>query len=449
MTPSTQAKTRAAAAATIGPRRGIDGLTVLTVYLVLLFAVPSGLTITALGSAGRPATLWALGAALWWCWHQVQRQSPLAPGPRRVSAALFALLAVAGFSYACAMLRGLPTDEVSPADNGLLRLLAWAGILLVGIDGLPTAAELRALLRRLAWAGGAMATLGIIQFLTGNLLLEFWHFVPFTVWDAPNADALDQRGGFVRASGTAIHPLEYGVVLTMAFPIALALAIENRSKHRLLPWLPVAAITVASLISVSRSTLIGLAVGLLIMLPTFSRGVRVLVVAAGGALAVAIAVLVPGMIGTIRGMFTGLASDPSTASRTNSYETAVDYMSRFPVVGKGFGTFITKYHIFDNQYLLLAIELGIVGLLAFLILIVAGIVSAAEARRSATDSLDRQLAQALVAALVAGGLMLAFFDGLSFSMSSGTFFLVLGLAGGARHLFAVGATAPGQSVATR
>lgn len=449
MSTSAQAATRAASTVNIGPHRGIGGLTVLTVYLVLLFGVPSGLTITALGSAGRPATLWALGAALWWCWHQLQRQSPLSPGPRRVSAALFALLAIAGFSYACAMLRGLPTDEVSPADNGLLRLLAWAGILLVGVDGLPTAADLRVLLKRVAWAGGAMATLGIIQFLTGSLLLDFWHFVPFTVWDAPNADALDQRAGFVRASGTAIHPLEYGVVLTMAFPIALALATENRSAHRLIPWLPVAAITVASLISVSRSTLIGLAVGLVIMLPTLSRNIRALIVAAGGALAVAIAVLVPGMIGTIRGMFTGLASDPSTASRTNGYDIAVDYMSRFPVVGKGFGTFITRYHIFDNQYLLLAIELGILGALAFLVLIAAGIVSAAAARRTATERLDRQLAQSLIAALVAGSLMLAFFDGLSFSISSGMFFLVIGLAGGARHLLAADAPAPARPTAVR
>ncbi|TFC42420.1 MULTISPECIES: O-antigen ligase family protein [Cryobacterium] len=442
------AATRAAATER-GPRRGIDGLTVLTVYVVLLFAVPSGLTITALGSAGRPATLWALGAGLWWCWHQLQRQSPLPPGPRRVSAALFALLAVAGFSYACAMLRGLPTDEVSPADNGLLRLLAWAGILLVGIDGLPSVGELRVLLRRLAWAGGAMATLGILQFLTGNLLLEFWHFVPFTMWEGPTSDALDQRAGFIRASGTAIHPLEYGVVLAMAFPIALALAVENRSVHRLLPWLPVAMITVASLLSVSRSTLIGLAVGLIIMLPTLSRNVRMLIVTVGGALTVAIAVLVPGMIGTIRGLFTGLGSDPSTASRTTSYDIAIDYMSRFPVVGKGFGTFIAKYHIFDNQYLLLAIELGILGVIAFLILVVAGIVSAAQARRTATASLDRQLAQALVAALVAGSLLMAFFDGFAFSMSAGMLFLVLGLAGGARHLLAAGPPVPGQPVATR
>ena len=52
------AVSRAAPTDHIGPRRGIDGLTVLTVYLVLLCAVPSGLTIAPLGSSGRPSTVW-------------------------------------------------------------------------------------------------------------------------------------------------------------------------------------------------------------------------------------------------------------------------------------------------------------------------------------------------------------------------------------------------------
>ena len=440
---------RADPMASVGPRPGIDGLTVLTVYLVLLCAVPSGLTIAALGSAGRPATLWALGAALWWCWHQLQRQVPLSPGRRTVPVVLFTLLALAGFSYACAMLRGLPTDEVSPADNGLLRLVAGAGILLVATDGLASAGELRVLMRRLAWVGAAMAGLGILQFLTGSLLLDLWQVVPFTSWDAPNAEGLDQRAGFIRASGTAIHPLEYGMVLAMAFPVALAVATESRSTHRILPWLPVVAIAVASLTSVSRSTLIGLAVGLIVMLPTLTRGTRLIVIALGGGLAVAIALFVPGMLGTIRGLFTALASDPSAASRTSSYETAIDFMLRFPVVGKGFGTFLTRYHIFDNEYLLLSIELGILGLVAFLILLIAGVISAATARRLATERVDRQLAQALVAALIAGSLMLALFDGLSFPMSSGMLFLFLGLAAGARRLLTPAGPASVQSMAIR
>jgi len=89
-------------------------------------------------------------------------------------------------------------------------------------------------------------------------------------------------------------------------------------------------------------------------------------------------------------------------------------------------------------------------------LLIAGILSAARARRSSTDRRDRQFAQALIAALTAGSLMMAFFDGLSFPMSAGMLFLILGLAGGASRVFHAapdpsvsGQSTPGQSIAIR
>jgi len=414
-----------------GGGRGFDGLTVLTVYLVLLYAVPSNLTITALGSAGRPASLWALAAGVWWCWWQIQRQVPSGLKPQPVRLALFALLAIAALSYATAMLRGLPADETSPADNGMLRLVAWAGILLIAHDGLSNVDALRRFLRRLAWGGAILAALGIVQFFTGNSLID-WISIPGMTSDL---SVLDSRGGFTRASATASQPLEYGVVLCMTFPIAIVLAMEDRARRPLARWIPAALIAVASVLSVSRSELIGLVVGVLVLLPTFSRRSRLILVSLVLALGAATSVLVPGLLGTIRGLFTGIASDPSTLSRTGSYDLAVELLSRFPVVGKGFGTLLARYHIFDNQYLLLAIELGVLGLLAFLALVITALVSAGLAREHAVAPIDRQLAQALVASALTGAMMMAFFDGLSFPMSAGLLFLVLGLCGGSLRLF--------------
>ena len=131
-TPRTSADLGRAPTLTRG--HGIDGVTVLTVYLVLLCAVPSNLSITALGSAGRPSGLWALAATLWWSWHQIQRHTVTRAAPQYVRIALFVFLGCAGIAYSSAMLRGLPSDEISPADNGMLRLIAWAGILLVAND---------------------------------------------------------------------------------------------------------------------------------------------------------------------------------------------------------------------------------------------------------------------------------------------------------------------------
>jgi O-antigen ligase len=412
---------------------GIDGLTVLTVYLVLLCAVPSSLTISALGSAGRPAFLWALAATLWWGWYQLQRRAPTGAGPQYVRRALFVFLALAAVSYAVAMLRGLPGDEISPADNGLLRLIAWAGILLVANDGLNTPGGLRTLLRRIALAGGLLATLGILQSVTDSSLID-WVSIPGMSSSLPEVAGLDARGGFVRASATASHPLEYGVALSVAFPIAIVLAMEDHARSRLVRWFPVAAIAVASALSVSRSALIGILLGVIVVAWTFPARIKVALGVAGIALVIAVGILMPGLLGTTRALFTGLADDPSATSRTSSYGIAGDLLSHFPLLGKGFGTLLPRYHIFDNQYVQLAIELGLVGLAAFLAVLLAAAVSASSARNRASLRIDRQLSQALMAAILAAGLQMAFFDGLSFPMAAGLLFMVAGLAGAASRL---------------
>ncbi|SEM93388.1 O-antigen ligase family protein [Cryobacterium luteum] len=429
-----------------GRTRDFDGLTLLTVYLVLLFAVPSNLAFTALGSAGRPASLWAMFAGLWWCWWQVQRPAQSGWKLQPVRFAVFGLLIIGALSYSTALLRGLPADEANPADNGMLRLAAWAGILLVANDGLRNSEMLHRLLRRITWAVAILAVVGIAQFVTGNPLID-WISIPGMSSDLA---VLDSRGGFVRASATASQPLEYGVVLCLTFPLAIVLALEDTTRTLIARWLPAALIAIASVLSVSRSELVGLLIGLVVLFPSFSGRARLVLGALGVLLAGMTAVLVPGLLGTIRGLFTGIAADPSTVSRTSSYDAAVELVSRFPLVGKGFGTLLARYHIFDNQYLLLAIELGLLGLIVFLTLLITALVSAGLARERATTRIDRQLARALLASALSGAVMLAFFDGLSFPMSAGMLFLVLGLCGAALRLFSpVGAPASAQSILTR
>ncbi len=412
-------------------------MTVLTIYLVLLLVIPSSLSFASLGSAlGRPATLWALCGTLWWGWYHLQRHRPnrISIQPVRIAASAF--VAVALISYAWAMLRGSPTIEISTADNGLIRVISWVGILLIANDGITDPARFRTLMRRIAVAGGLMATLGLLQFITGQSLLD-WFNIPGMSSDLSFA-GIDTRAGFVRASATATHPLEYGVVLSMAFPIALSLAIEEKTRSRFARWYPVAAMGIASVLAVSRSALIGLAAGLLMLFPTWSRNVKIAFSIVASLVVVAIGILVPGLAGTIRGLFTGLSGDASTLSRVNSYDSAAEFFARFPIVGKGFGTFLPSYHILDNQYLLLAIELGAAGIIAFVGLIVTAIWSAHKARRLAMTPLDRALCQAIFAAVVAGAILMAFFDGLSFPMSAGMLFMMIGICGGARRAMTAG-----------
>jgi hypothetical protein len=300
----------------------------------------------------------------------------------------------------------------------------------------------RVLMRRISLAGALLALLGLLQFITKSSLISWISFPGMSV-SSPEISGLDARSGFVRASGTASDPLEYGVVLCMALPIAIMLAISDTKRSPLRRWTPPVLIAAAVALSISRSSFIGAVVVLLVLLPAMSPRIRALMVGGGALILVTVGVLIPGMLGTIIGLFTGLSSNPSTVSRANGLTMAMSFISHSPVLGKSFSTFLPIYYIYDDAYLLLATELGLAGLAAFLVLIVIAMKAADRARRLLKTPLDKQLAQSLIAATAVGAVLIAFFDGLSFPQAAGMIFLALGICGGLRRLAVRGVEQPG------
>lgn len=397
------------------------------VYLLLTCAIPSNLTISALGSVGRPTTLCGLMAFAWWLLYQLQRTNPTRRGAQVVRIALAVFLAIALTSYSLAMLHGVPDAEASPADSGLIRLAGWAGIFLLINDGLSSRETLMKVLRGLVIVGTGTAVLGLLQFVTGSSLVDWIHLPGFSA--ATELTGVQSRAGFIRAAGLSSHPLEYGVVLVASLPIAIALAVTDRAKLWFLRWTPVAAIAAAATLSVSRSALMAFAVAVLALVPSWPRKVRRRAVLVALVLAMAVSVMAPGMLGTLKGLFTVGTADPSISSRTSAYTTAFGMLANNPIVGRGFGTFLPDYVIVDNQYLGLLVELGFAGLLAFLALILCGMISAGRARKAALDDATRQISQAVLASLAAIAVSFVFFDGLSFPMAAGLLFFMLGLSG--------------------
>ncbi|HJW01470.1 MAG TPA: hypothetical protein VJ617_20460, partial [Arthrobacter sp.] len=204
---------------TLSRRAGWDATSVLTAGLVLTFAIPSYLSIPALGPAGKPGTLWFLGALLWWVWSQLQRPFPVSSGRQPVRLMFFILLGVIMVSYSLSNFVGMPTRETGLADGGVLKALSWAGILLIANDGAADRERLLTLLRRTALIGGLMASLGLVQFWSGQSLVSSI-YIPGLTLDS-GFDNVQSRGGFTRAAATASHPLEYGTVLCMSLPIAI------------------------------------------------------------------------------------------------------------------------------------------------------------------------------------------------------------------------------------
>ena len=407
----------------------IDAVTGLTAFLVALVVIPSDLIFGPLGSAGTPAEV--LGMGLFAAWL-VGTVSHLGRRERREPIRIFAWLFVGAvlISYVAANSRAMFSAEARAADAGLLLVCSWMGVLLMAMDRIPTRERLDVLLRRLVMLAGALATLGLLQFVTK---------MPFTNYLQVPGLATNQslvslygRDGLTRPAGTAVHPIEFGAVLTMALPIALHYAMVDGHRRALRRWYPVIAIGFAVPISISRSAVLSVLVALCFVLPTWSRAARRRAYVAIVALSGAVFVAVPGLLGTITKLFTGIQSDSSAQSRTGSFSLAYDFISRTPIFGRGFLTFLPAYRILDDQYLGLLIETGIVGLVAFLGLLVSGVVGGMRLRPAA-DPIDGRLGVSLAASAASALASFALFDAFSFPMAASLIFLILGCLGALRR----------------
>ena len=405
-----------------------DASPVVFVYVIALFGIPAALIVAPLGAAGTPAQIIGVGMFVWWAGSQLVRHTrPTVSNPVHWLIAIFAAAILA--SYIAGMSRPTTSLEVNSSDRALISLAAWVGVILVVSEGIRSRLRAWHLIQLIAGAAVFLAVLGLLQYFFG---LDLAHYIKFPGLSANSAygTSLD-RSGFRRVTGTAGHPIEYGVVLAALLPLVMHCALYAPSVIQRRRWWATAIVAGLALpMSVARSAFIGAALAVLVMYPTWPRRARrwILAAAVGGGFAMS--VVVPGLLGTIRSLFLNVNSDPSTQGRKDDYGPVAQYFEQHPFSGRGFGTFIPEiYRTLDNQYLGLLVETGVIGTLAFLALLVGSIVCAAIVRRSTTDAAARDLAQSLIAGIVVIGVNSATFDTFGFAMCTGTLTLLIGLVG--------------------
>jgi O-antigen ligase len=406
-----------------------DAVTILTVMVILLVAVPSYLTVGAFGAAGTPANLIGMLGFLWWVNARLVPSLDVGRGfqPIRVGLAAFAasLLATYAAAFSRATLLGV---ESRAADRGILKLVAWSGIALLAADGIANRERLEQLLRRIVVAGVFLSGLGILQFATG-FDVRPWINIPGLSADA-SFDLISQRAAFRRVGATAVHPIEFGVVLALILPVALHYAFNPRPGTKLYRWMAVAVILVGIPMSLSRSAILGLIASIMVLFVTWPGARRLQALLIAPVFAVAMRFAIPGLLGTIRNLFGTIASDSSFQTRTEDYAAVGPLIAERPWLGRGFGTYLPELHRFvDNQYLLSVVETGFIGLSLLLFLLLVGIGTARGARRRSADPLTCDLAQSLAASVMVALVSFVTFDALSFPMAAAFTFLILGCTG--------------------
>jgi O-antigen ligase len=408
--------------------RGITAVSVLTLYLLLLMAIPAEYVFGPLGAAGSPSTMFALLVFILYLGMWLRPGSALDRGkqPARLVGILFTCSIVA--SYASINRHLLPVLEKNAADRGLIFMFGWLGVLLIAADGIESAAALRTVLRRQVFGVVGIALLGAAEFASRVNAVNYIR-IPGLVAQAPVTDLL-VRGGLSRIYSTTSQPIEFGAVVVMTIPFALHQARFAPPDKRARRWLQVAVLALAAPLSVSRSAILALIAVGIVLLPTWSRRERRAAYALAAAAVALFIVLVPSLLSTLVNLVVNIGGDQSAQSRVAAIKMSIAYISQNPWLGRGFGTFLPQTYFFvDDQYVMSLITMGVIGFLALVMLFVAGWAIARSARRMIADAEGRHLAQCLAASVAAAAISFSDYDALGFTMASGLTFLLLGCCG--------------------
>jgi O-antigen ligase len=242
-----------------------------------------------------------------------------------------------------------------------------------------------------------------------------------------------------RATGTAIDPNALGGLMIMMLTLTVPQLFAPRRRAVLRRgWLIIglALMGLALLLSFSRGSFVGVGVALGVLGVVRYRKLLPIMLAA-----LILVLILPQTQGYVTHFFDGLqvlgdaqGGDLSTQMRVGEYTDALILIQRYPIFGVGFtGTpDIDTYLKVANLYLMMASEMGLVGVAAFFVVMATLFVSAWRVRARAADRPELEpiwwgFHTALFGALV-GGVFDHYFFNLDFHHSVTLFWLYVGLA---------------------
>lgn len=232
----------------------------------------------------------------------------------------------------------------------------------------------------------------------------------------------------VRATGTSIDPnVLGGLLMLIAVPACAYLTAGTRIMSRPILAGVLAVLVVGIALSYSRSSWVGLAAGV-----GFIAGFRDRRAWIFAALGMGTLMLLPQGQVLLDRFTSGVAArDQAAAMRLGEYKDALALIAQYPLFGVGFGEAptIELYVAVSSIYLLIAEEMGLVGLSLFLLVVGTGLVHSF--RQGAVRSVELRTAviafQATMVAALVAGLFDHYFFNLRFPHMVAMFWLMLAL----------------------
>lgn len=414
----------------IRKKQRVDGTTLACFYVTVLFVLPSHLVVAAIPLALAPSMLIGMTLGLLWFCAQMVNTLGMAKGRSlvRTTLFLFALSQLATYGYAT--YGWMPSDELNATDRSVITIMAVIVVGIMACDAVVGLSRIDKLLRVIVYGCTFVAAIGLIQFFFG---IDPTHYMVIPGLRAvDDVNTLLERSIFRRPSGTAGHPIEFGVVCAVAAPLAAhyAFRAKDAGLRTWTWWLCLLAVSIGAMVSLSRSAILGLMAAGIILLPSWPVRRRWQTLGVAVVFLGVMRLLIPGLIGTLFSLFNNLSGDPSIQHRTEDYARAEIQIAIHPWLGRGFGTYLPdKYGPLDNQYLGTLVENGIVGLSMLILLLLAGVYAAMRTRMASKDHAVRDLSQTLIACLSVIIVADATYDAFGFIMATGLCFLLLGICG--------------------
>lgn len=409
----------------------------LAAFFAMLYFVPVGATFMKVhlpfdSGIDRVAIIGLVGC---WMWFGGDQRAILRTSRSKLFvAAAFIFLVLAFASLILDSGRIIHLGDFKLAEKRLALLisfviLAWFTFTAIRFE------DLRGIASYLIVLGSITAVGMVVERRTGNNLFYNWSHTLLgpiaNVEPSPtNIHPAFGSDGRVTVVGPTQHGLAAATLIVMVMPFALVRIFEPGSRASRARNAAAFALMFMGAMATDKKTalLVPLAAGLFIAFHYRRQALRWAPVAAV-ILAGAVHLASPGSLGSVLDP-KQIFSSTSTTHRTGDLTDLMPDFTVHPVLGRGYGTIDQQrpdlFRINDNQYLDEMWEVGALGLLAYVAMILAPVVASRRAIR-ARDPAVAPLALAGSAACVAYFVVNGLFDALSFPQAPYLFFAMAAL----------------------
>jgi hypothetical protein len=290
----------------------------------------------------------------------------LGMGPVHWAFLIFALIAV------LSVLLNYPTLErlgqVSVPVKKLALLFSYGVLFSVVASSLrPT--EVRRLIVYMVWLASITAIGVIVEYRTGFNAFYSWgeKLLPGVTppADLGTYDSIGRK----TVVGPTIHPLAAAMMLSLVLPFAVMGLMRTPDRRAKVLYAVGAALMIGGAAATQRKTAFIVPVVCLVVLTAYRPKMMLKRLPLGAVLAVGIATVAPGALAGIvdqlrPGQVTGVMT---TQDRVSDYDAIRPEVINHPLLGRGYDSYDQKrYRILDNQYLTLVVNVGFLGVLGYL-----------------------------------------------------------------------------------